>query len=643
MAKTQTVETERLNGLMDEMLRMGEKVKEPLKEIWRDGYNYIFHNQLANLERKKGWSPIQCNQIYPGVMQAISVIAQQPVKIVCKPWEWEDIKTAQMWQSLLQWQYEKVLNMQWMRVRAALDGAIYGHYVAKLFWEPKSKWDDEKKVWEGAIRGALIRPEWFGMDPELEETGVQNAAFCYTRRRVRTDKLKRRWPKFAEQIDEGAQGGTEDDISGYFQAQIQSLEDDKGSKPSGSWFGRVANFLRSLTSARLERQKGLEQDRGPIIPSYVTVDEVYFHDGETAQKRRTKARDRADMLRSGDYVQDGAIIRTRDGKSVTSTAWPQDEVSNWAEPKFPYGKRIVRVGRIILNPDEKDQVWKYPRWPFVVGVNNILPHTWAGQNAVEPARNLQDFQNGIMAHFENYVANFSDPTMKVEQGALADDPDMKNVSDYVASRAGKIIKLNPNRSGGVNPVPPTSMPGALFEIFNLSGKELKDQTGFQPVSLGRETERKETATAITAYMQQSKIRTGMTGALLDAWTAEVMEVVGSLIQKNVPVGQMMRVVGEPFHSTVMELTENYKTLHYDTTIEVGAALPLDKEKQKLDAAQLFEMVGLPMLEHLLEKFEVPNKDDILAEHEEYQQFVQWQESMQVQETQKPETAGESAA
>ena len=241
-----------MNRKLDDFVKMSEGANAPFQPIWQDGRNYIYHNQLAGKERKDGWPPIESNEIYPGVMQAVAIVSQQPVKIVCRPWETSDGDTARTWSSLLQWQYEKVLDMNTMRIDAMLDGAIYGYYVGKFYWEPEAEWIEKNGRWypQGAVQGVLIRPELFGLDPEAEK--YKKAAYCYTRMSVRLDKAIRRWPMHEEELTRAAAKADESQIGAYLMNLMNTLEGDRdrGVGMSSSMFGRVANFLGNMISGR---------------------------------------------------------------------------------------------------------------------------------------------------------------------------------------------------------------------------------------------------------------------------------------------------------------------------------------------------------------------------------------------------------
>jgi len=565
----------------------------------------------------------------------LAEIAQQKVKVVAQPWEPNDYDKAQTWSSLMAWVYEKTLNMNDMRLRARLDGAIYGYYIGKYYWEPRARWLRDKRQWQGEVRATLIPPPFFGFDPEAEK--LEGAAYIYTQRRVRLDELVRQWPKFDEQIRKAASQKPDElsQIGSYLTQQIASLQDESDSGPdrSSSIRGRVAKFLQSLWFMKKDKLGEVQEQVREQAPAYVTLQEFFVHDGRTVEEVTRTKRKVADMVASGEYVEDGAAVRDKAGKLLNPEDWPADEKRRSDIPKFPFGRRIVRVGDTILNPDEKGQVWDYERWPYAVGVNAPLPHTMIGENSVEPARDIQDYINTLMAHFQNYVANFSDPRMVVEMGALAKDPECKNVAQHVVSKAGSVILAAEGRAGGITSLQPAQMPGAVFNIYDLYVRQIQNQTGASQVSLGQETERKETATAISQYAQQSQLRSGLVSVLLDTWTLESMEIVNEILHRRMTAGEKARIVGDRREKSVAEIDNGLLSLEHDLALEVVTALPLAKQQKKMEMAELFGMVGIGILPELLDAFEVPDKEAVLGRVEEWQQFQQFIQQMQQQQGQ----------
>ena len=123
------------------------------------------------------------------------------------PWEGDDAAGAEVWQSHLQWLYEKELKIPTFLLRAAMDGKLGGYYVAATYWEPRKSWDAANRRWVGGPQVSLVPPAYFGMDPESET--VDDAGYMYTCRRMNRELAKSKWPEFAAIIDQATDDPSE--------------------------------------------------------------------------------------------------------------------------------------------------------------------------------------------------------------------------------------------------------------------------------------------------------------------------------------------------------------------------------------------------------------------------------------------------
>ncbi|MBW2675472.1 MAG: hypothetical protein JRD89_19025, partial [Deltaproteobacteria bacterium] len=199
-----------LNDLIDEMVRRATAHHKLWKPVYEDGLNYVFNNQLVGQDAREGWDRIVTNQIFPAIMQESALLAQQFPKLITLPWEQGDQAGADVWRDILQWQFEKGLRIPAHRLAAILDGKVFGHWVTKVYWEPKHEWDEEKKRWKGATQITLLRPDYFGMDPEAEDGDLHKAEYCYCHRRVSVAWLIQKWPAFKEEIELAAESSEEE-------------------------------------------------------------------------------------------------------------------------------------------------------------------------------------------------------------------------------------------------------------------------------------------------------------------------------------------------------------------------------------------------------------------------------------------------
>jgi hypothetical protein len=622
---------DRLIAMMDDSIEQASAVTREWMDLWRDGYNYIFNNQLDGKVRKDGWEKITANYIWPALCQNLSTIAQRNPKILAVPWEPDDKPQADLWASVLQWQFEKELQMQLMNMAAAMDGWIYGYYVGKVYWEPRKEWDIGKQEWVGGPCLSLIAPERFGVDPEAER--FEDASFCYTRRKILLADALRRWPKSREELIAAAKkGATEDDIADVASWGFAARENQKDGEQTkdDSIQGRLVDLI--LRARGIAPRVDTGGQRGPeALPRYVMLTEFFMTD-EEEERHKVEEPAPLDMMPKGSYeVRDGLYYSldpevwggTKPGELIPQEKWPTRVAREYDRPMYPRGRRILRAGDIILNPDPKDQIWAFRKWPVAIGTNWLLPHTWQGANGVEMPRGLQDWINVALAHMANYVKFFGDPIIRIEDGALAGDTKNIKAASRLRSAAGAVWRFATGKLDKAVREPPPQMSAGLENFYQIITREVQDQTGSQEVSRGRQAQGKATATEIMQLSTASSTRAALPQKMLDLWNVEVMEQVADLDRAYMKPGDMVRVAGKKGAPAVQQLTQEMFDAKYDLSIKVGFALPADKERERAKYSELFQMtapiVGPVLLPELLEAYEVDDKEAIMARVEQAQQ------------------------
>jgi len=602
MATTTRETNDALHRRLDEMVRAAFDATRDWARIWQDGLDYVFNNQLTGQRRRHGWDRIQANYIYPAVTQTMATIAQRRPRIVAQPVESSDAPSAALWGRILQWQFEKALRMRAQLMAAALDGAVFGHYVAKTLWEPKARWDAAAKRWIGQPRVSIVHPQYFAADPEAE--CIEDATFVVCRRRVATAYATARWPAYAEAISNAAAAETSDGfLSGG--SHINHRMEGQLDADRAGLEGRLVDLIN-----RRFRPSGAAT--GAADGRYVTIEEIYFRDLTERQAVETRDVPYQEMADAGLIVENerGYWVDAQTGQPFAERQ--HKIVREYDEPIYPFGRYVLRIGaggeRVILNDAEDAQVWPYVNWPYTVGVNALLPHVWQGLNQVEMARGHQDWLNITMSHMANYVRQFADPIVKVEQGALQGSEDNANIASKIAARAGAIWKMARGKLDRAERVPPPPMSEALIQFYQLMGDGVKDQLGVQDVALGKQTVGPTTATEVWQLALNSRQATTLKSILLDAFTRKVMAGVLELDQANMSTDEQIRITGGEGPATV---TEQMLSGYYDVTLDVAMAMPFDAQRKQAEAQTLFDAIGVHYLPELLDAFEVPNKEEIL--------------------------------
>lgn len=653
---------DKLNSDLTDMSRAAFDVTRDWLSMWRDGLNYIYHNQLEGHERRQGYDRIQINLIYPTVQQEMALIMQRKPIIIARPQEESDIEAARMMEKHHQWLWKNQLRMNWFLANAVLDQKIFGYSIWKSYWEPKAYWDEDEQRWVGQVRRALIHPQNFAVDPEATSLDDAGYVVCRTQRTV--DDVVRRYPKFADEIKAAARmAGQDRSVNAALQGaadyglrdtadpsdSTQYDEEAMSSAALDAGEGRLAGLLRGHSS---DRQPAMMTDpqTHEQTPRYVWVEEIYFRDdSETHEKIEEKVP--ADELEaSGEAVRGPSLMMFRpNGEPYPTDEWPTRVVREYDRPLYPYGRYVIRVGVpgteaknwVILNPKEEDQRWGYKRWPYVTCVNSVLPHSWQGENTVEPSRHLQDWANTTATHMTNYVRNFGDPVERIEAGALVGDNDGEGIIKFMMNRAGRILKFKSNKLDRYTRDEAPQMPMGPMSFFQLMYEHSQNQTGMQDIGLGQKTPGEETATAASNRLQNTQMRVNMQIHLLDMAIVEFWKRVDEIVADNYEPGQIIRVVNKKHAPTVMAYTQELADAAYDIDLDVGLATPHDREREQEKWMGLFELLsgigaGEAVLPNLLRSFEVEDIEEILQRVPVFQEanrmLIARQEQQQQQET-----------
>jgi len=602
-------------------------------QIYRDGLNYAFNNQLANKKLKDGWDPITANYIFPAMMQELAILSQRYTTVLARPTEDSDSQYADMWQSHLQWLYEEDLNMEEFLLRAALDAKIAGYSVAKTLWEPEPRngWDIQNKRWIGRLRCALIRPEYFGSDPEAET--LDEASYIFTARRAHKEWVKRRWPGHDEEIDAAA---NEDDAWNDRTQRIYDtivITDKPDIGPNEGDQARLVSLLTGVKTARLNDDAREGQ--------YVTIEEFHYQDYET-RNGETRGDDipEEELIQKGLAFREGTILRSNEtGVALGPNNWPTKDGLTYKEPMYPRGRMILRIGETLLNPDTKDQIYPYERQPFVIGVNHLLPHTWRGLNNVEMARGLQDWVNISIQHLGAAVKHFGDPQWVVEEGAVEGAKTPRKLAQRIKSAAGKIIFVSKGKIDKIRREPAPALSTGVISTFTLMAQELRDQTGIQEVGLGRAQEGQQTKHEIVRLETNTRLRTALSHKLLDQFLVRLWRNIAELAQRNYEPERVLRVIGKRHAPTITEYNQGMADVRFDIQIEAGTKLPFDVEKKRMNLTEAMGILGpLPTLvERYLEASEIMNPEEVIAEWQQMQ--LQLQQQAQQQEAEGTPNAG----
>ena len=660
MATKQEEQNSDLNEMLDDITGPAYESTREFIPIWRDAINYAFDNQLAGKKREQGWDRIQANYIYPVLQQRLALASQRRPKFIAKPNDDADVTGAKFHENLLAWQFENVIDVTMLSMRAMLDAMLFGLCIGKVRWNSRLRWLAKEHRWEGGPDIQLIHPAHFGADPDAETMATAGHICC--RRAMPVAQAQAIWPDFTNEIKEAAGIDGADDawpLDTEGGGGIAPREDQSDSGPSQSKEGQIAQLLDWTKS----RQPKVRSDRatGAKQATYVAVEEVYWRDYEEVKKVDVELIRSAELESQGRLVmRDGIPVDPLSGEPFVSGNWPRRNTDEYNEPTYPNGRFVVRLGpkgrQVIVNPEPENQVWAKERWPYRVGVHSLLPHMWRGLDGISMGKGIQDWRNLTMAMMAATVKHAGAPPIIVEEGTVQGAENNEGLARKLKRVPQAIWKVMKGRREGIKAFPFADMPPSVGNFWNLLDREGRDQLGMQDIGIGREGGGDKTATEAQNLLRESHRRSGMGEFFQERWLLDLAKAVAELNQRYLREGDNVRVapggggslvspqameliasvldqMGMPQGDVVLSALSQANAasatsvtvppqafdVHYDLTLEMGTAVPLDVDQaqKRADLLSLWAAiasipsVSMALLPNLLRAFDIDDADRIV--------------------------------
>jgi hypothetical protein len=627
MARKITTEQIELNTHLDEIAERGMEQTKKWVSLWQQNLRYFFSSQLEGYRNREAWEWVVLNYIWPSAMQEIAKLTKNEPKIITRPWEAGDTEASEVWQSHLQWQWKDKPDpdhgMRFFQMCSLHDKKLFGISITKVFWEDMCYWEDSQKTWMGDVKIVLWHPAHFWAD---DDENILNGN-CGTDRWVPLDWAQKRWPEFAKELEDEATenmdavGGTASDtIRGQ-----RGLTGGVGGVDKGIEKVRPTPLLDIITeSDQMTGSAGSVRKQ-----KVVRVQEFYLKDYETEKKTQETDISSEALLSTGQIYQDtqGSFLDTVSNSPITPENWPKETTRQWDEPKYPYGRYIIRVGTLILNPRYEQQRYPHRRWPFIVSPHYLIPHMWRGVDGVQMYRSVQDMINVSASHLFNNMKMFGDSQIWAEEDTLIPAKEGKKWRILGGAGAINIFRKGSLSRGKVQRMPPDPASQSAGMLYQLFTSEYKNIQGLQSIAKGEKMPGKITATEAQYLAMSSVDRIAFQAAIEDMWVRSVASAIAEVCQYYYDAQRFMRIVGEDQTQGVVQITQKLKDVKYDVDIIPGMTLPFDEEKRiekYLTAYKLLsEPVANPMLPDVLRILDIHNWKKILSQHEVYQQYLQF--------------------
>jgi len=601
--------------------------------MWDEALRYFLSDQLRGQKNFENWDWVILNYIWPAIFQEIAKLSRD-FKPVVSPIEQSDVEIADAMGGFLNWQWQKGLHRQGMRIeqlRAILDRKLYGYSVSKIFWEDKVHWNDQQRRWEGQVRHRLWHPALFW----CSDNEYINDGDCGTVRYLELAYAQSLWPGYKKELYESSVGHADMLKDGGGESISGQTSTTGGSYPSAGVGAQdkdnVNHHSNELLNIVLDSDRRMGGGDSQDKRRFVKISEAYLKDPEEKHHKDEIPFD-PDMLKAtGQIVAVNGNYYTPDGQEITSDNWP-NQVDEWDEPLYPNGRYIIRCEDTILNPDRDDQKYPFKVWPFIVVPHYLLPHMWQGSDAVTLYKNTQDHINITISHLHNAMKEFGDPKILVESDALATPPGPMKRQFSILKGAGAIIRL---ARGGLNriqirpPVPPSPAAMALYQLFV---QEYKNIQGMQDIAQGKKTSGQITATEAQFLAISSNDRIKLQNIFEEDWAKQIFSITAEMDQFYYEVDRVVRIIGDDLQIGGVQITDRSKEIEFDVDIEVGEGLPWDEEKRIVKYEKAYQLLSdpapNPLLPEMLRVLGITGWQRILQKHQGWQKYVAFEQLKQ---------------
>jgi len=233
-----------------------------------------------------------------------------------------------------------------------------------------------------------------------------------------------------------------------------------------------------------------------------------------------------------------------------------------------------------------------------------------------------------VSHLVNNMKQFGDPRIALEEGVLATPPAKTKKAHRIFRGAGAIIRL---RRGGLNryrveqPVPPSA---AALQLYGLFAQEYKNFVGLQDIAQGKRGAN-ITATEAQFLAISANDRIVLQNIFEEEWVRQMICLTAEMDQVYYDVGRLVRIIGDDQVQAALQITQQLKDSQFDIDIEPGQSLPYDEEKRILKYEKAYVIMGNPMpnpmMPEMLRVLGIPSWQKLLAKHQGFQLYSQFQQ------------------
>lgn len=280
---------------------------------------------------------------------------------------------------------------------------------------------------------------------------------------------------------------------------------------------------------------------------------------------------------------------------------------------------VVIANRSVVLRDTPNP-YHHKKIPFIELDDYRDPHKYYGQSELSVIDPLQREINSIRNQRRDYDNLALNPVIQMVPGTI------RNPNSAVMA-PGAVWMVSDLNSIGVFQLP--QLQGSSSEIEERTASDLQRAVAIDEIGIGLlpDNPQRRSATEVVTATTMAGKRFATKIALLEESVKQIGQLIFALNQQFLDKERIIQIVGQEGADEWVKLTPEDVRADYFIDLEVGSMLPKDEIAARKEAVELLQYITpiiapvlqanpavmMPIIQMVLDTFELPNKRDILAE------------------------------
>lgn len=589
---TPDAEEKKTLKLVNRLFEQAKAHRKKYDQKWLDNYK-MFRGKQWKEQRPSYRHSEVINLIFQNIQGSVPILTDSKPKITFLPQEPSDFELSEILNQVCDSDWEK---NGWLSVltECLYDSHIYGTMFGDICY------DQKLEDGAGAIVSESADPFYCYPDPEARNLNDRRGRYFIYAEPVDVDVLKKEYPDKASYIKPDLQDINQGDKTDLSQVRFKSPTDTRVIVEGESHYDASA------------------RNRVLKITLWIKDDEVI----EEEKPRLSEA-----------------------GEPMIDPLTGQPMVEYEQRLKYPKGRKVVVACGMVL--EDGPNPYEDGKFPYIKGVNYLLPREFWGMSDVEQLESPQKIFNKLVSFALDVLTLMGNPIWVVDTAAGID-------TDNLINRPGLIVEKEPGtevrREEGVQLQP------YVLQMIDRMKVWFDDVSGNSDVSRGATPGDVTAASAVTALQEAAKTRSRQKSRLIDDFLQQWGQLYLSRVfqfytaprvyrlTNNQNVTQYFKfhvetmtdeMTGEPMLDDVGNPVRVAKVSQYaqnpttgqvamdpmpkeipvtgkfDVKVSTGSSLPFAKDQRAGMAFKLLE-AGVIDGEEVLNAVDYPNKEAVLA-------------------------------